>query len=84
MPVTLNKSGHRHPPGQIDHFRLRTGQRADFSISADGKDPVSANGDGLSFRHFVVNRDDFAAVKNEVRDLGYREIGYRQPNRDKN
>src|SRR6476646_5837025 len=76
MSVALNKTGHCHPAGQVYYPRLRADQRCNLCGTTDGDDPLAPDGDRVSFRLPVVERNDLASAKYEIGGLGSSRLGW--------
>jgi hypothetical protein len=61
--MALDKPGHEHPPGEVDHLGLRSAEREDFRVRANGDDPLASNRDGLRPRLPGVERVDLPVVE---------------------
>jgi hypothetical protein len=66
MDVGVLEARQQGPAAQVDHSRVRTGQRRDVSVVPDGDDPATGHGHGLGRRPHVIDGPDMPTVEDDV------------------
>jgi hypothetical protein len=66
MSVPLDKAGHRRPTGKLNHSRFRADHRLDFGRGSYCCNSIATERNRLRFRLPIVERDHFAAAKNQI------------------
>lgn len=71
MRMRVDEPGEKEPTAELDDLGVRTAQRHDLALGADGDDALTLGGKRLRLRSRWVDGPDATAAEDEV---GYRDV----------